>query len=85
MAEPPRRRTSRDPREAAEAAFKKATAPPPPPPERRAHHPAVKEQVTLRIDREVLDFFQKDGPAWQERIVEALRQAAGTNVGALQR
>ena len=30
MAEPPRRRTSRDPREAAEPAFRKATAPPPP-------------------------------------------------------
>ena len=77
MAEPPRRRTSRDPREAAEAAFRKATAPPPPPTERRGAPPGAKEQVTLRIDRDVLDFFQKDGPGWQERIVEALREAAG--------
>ena len=82
MAEPPIRRTSRDPRQAAEAAFKKATAPPPPPPERRAAPPGVKEQVTLRIDRDVLDFFQKDGPAWQERMVQALRQAAGTGGGS---
>jgi hypothetical protein len=29
----------------------------------------------------VLDFFQKDGPGWQERIVEALRQAAGIGGG----
>jgi len=37
----------------------------------------VKEQVTLRIDQEVLEFFQKDGPGWQDRIVDALRLAAG--------
>jgi uncharacterized protein (DUF4415 family) len=77
MAEPPRRRTSRDPREAAEAAFRAVKAPPPFAPERNNALPGVKEQVTLRIDREVLDFFQKDGPGWQDRIVEALRQAAG--------
>lgn len=81
MAEPPRRRASRDPREAAEAAFTKATAPPPLPTERRSPLPGVKEQVTLRIDREVLDFFQKDGPGWQDRIVEALRDAAGVSGG----
>jgi uncharacterized protein (DUF4415 family) len=33
--------------------------------------------VTLRIDRDVLDFFQEEGPGWQERINEALRKAAG--------
>ena len=37
-----------------------------------------KEHVTLRIDRDVLDFFQADGPGWQERIeTRALRKAAG--------
>ena len=77
MAEPPRRRTGGDPREAAEAAFRKATAPPPLSAERKIALPGVKEQVTLRIDREVLDFFQKDGPGWQDRIVEALREVAG--------
>jgi uncharacterized protein (DUF4415 family) len=39
--------------------------------------PGVKEQVTLRIDRDILDFFQEDGPGWQDRIVDALRKAAG--------
>jgi len=33
--------------------------------------------VTLRIDREVLDWFQEGGPGWQNRINEALRKAAG--------
>jgi uncharacterized protein (DUF4415 family) len=82
MAEPPpRRRTGGDPRQAAEAAFRKATAPPPLPADRKIVPPGVREQVTLRIDREVLDFFQKDGPGWQDRIVEALRQAAGVGGG----
>ena len=81
MAEPPRRRSSRDPREAAEAAFRAVKAPPPLTADRRSVVPGVKEQVTLRIDREVLDFFQKDGPGWQDRIVEALREAAGVGSG----
>lgn len=80
MAEPPRRRPGGDPRDAAEAAFRKATAPPPAP-GRKAALPGVKEQVTLRIDQEVLEFFQKDGPGWQDRIVDALRQAAGLGGG----
>jgi uncharacterized protein (DUF4415 family) len=33
--------------------------------------------VSLRIDRDVLDFFQEHGPGWQDRINEALRKAAG--------
>jgi uncharacterized protein (DUF4415 family) len=39
--------------------------------------PGAKEQVSLRIDRDVLDYFQEAGPGWQERINEALRKAAG--------
>jgi len=39
--------------------------------------PLAKEQVTLRIDRDVLDHFQADGPGWQDRINAALRKAAG--------
>ena len=39
--------------------------------------PAAKELVSLRIDRDVLDHFQDAGPGWQERINDALRQAAG--------
>jgi uncharacterized protein (DUF4415 family) len=33
--------------------------------------------LSLRIDRDVLDFFQADGPGWQTRINAALRKAAG--------
>jgi uncharacterized protein (DUF4415 family) len=39
--------------------------------------PGAKEMVSLRIDRDVLDFFQTGGPGWQERINAALRKAAG--------
>jgi uncharacterized protein (DUF4415 family) len=39
--------------------------------------PLAKEQVTLRIDNDVLDYFQADGPGWQDRINAALRKAAG--------
>jgi uncharacterized protein (DUF4415 family) len=78
MAEPPRRRSSRDPREAAEAAFRALKTPPKAPTEQRVVVPGAREQVTLKVDRDVLDFFQADGPGWQDRMVEALRQAAKT-------
>jgi uncharacterized protein (DUF4415 family) len=67
-------------RDAAEAAFKSATTKPVPTVEAAPKPPAVpggKEAVTLRIDRDVLDFFQEGGPGWQDRIVAALRKAAG--------
>jgi uncharacterized protein (DUF4415 family) len=67
-----------DSRTAAEKAFKAATTKHPlelPPKPQTA--PGVKEMVSLRIDRDVLDFFQEDGPGWQERINAALRKAAG--------
>jgi uncharacterized protein (DUF4415 family) len=72
------RRPTYDPRTAAEKAFKAATTKPPPelPPKQLAL-PGAKETVSLRIDRDVLDFFQADGPGWQERINAALRKAAG--------
>ncbi len=67
-----------DSREAAEAAFKAATTKPLEPISTQPSSiPAAKEMVSLRIDREVLDFFQADGPGWQERINAALRKAAG--------
>jgi uncharacterized protein (DUF4415 family) len=37
----------------------------------------VKETVTLRLDQDVLEYFQAEGPGWQERINAALRKAAG--------
>jgi uncharacterized protein (DUF4415 family) len=61
----------------AEDAFKKATTKPAEPAPKKPSIPGAKEMVTLRIDRDVLDFFQEDGPGWQDRINEALRKAAG--------
>ena len=72
-----RPRRPSDPRQAAEAAFKVATTKPPELPPKPLSLPHAKEQVTLRIDRDVLDHFQEDGPGWQERINAALRKAAG--------
>jgi uncharacterized protein (DUF4415 family) len=67
-----------DPRTAAEQAFKAATTKPVEgPPKAPPAVPGVKEQVTLRLDRDVLDFFQEGGPGWQDRINAALRKAAG--------
>jgi len=71
-----RSRRPRDPMKAAEALFA-PKAPEPAAPGRRQSPPQAKETVSLRIDREVLDFFQDDGPGWQERINTALRKAAG--------
>ncbi len=66
-----------DPRAAAEQAFKAATTKPAELPPKPQSLPGAKETVSLRIDRDVLDFFQADGPGWQERIAAALRKAAG--------
>jgi uncharacterized protein (DUF4415 family) len=67
-----------DPRTAAEKAFKAITAPKPAAvPAKPTALPGAKETVSLRIDRDVLDFFQADGPGWQERINAALRKTAG--------
>jgi uncharacterized protein (DUF4415 family) len=64
-------------RDAAEAAFKAATTKPAELPAKKPAIPGVKEQVSLRIDRDVLDYFQEAGPGWQDRINEALRKVAG--------
>jgi uncharacterized protein (DUF4415 family) len=78
MADQPRRpRTLNDARTEAEAAFKRATAKVAPAPAKQAAVPGVREQVTLRIDQDVLEWFQEGGPGWQDRINEALRKAAG--------
>jgi len=67
-----------DPRSAAEQFFKAATTKPiEAPPKAPPAPPGMKETVSLRIDRDVLDFFQEDGPGWQDRINAALRKAAG--------
>jgi uncharacterized protein (DUF4415 family) len=78
MADQPRRpRTLNDARTEAEAAFKKTTTKVPDLPPRKTALPSVKEQVSLRIDQDVLEHFQEGGPGWQDRINDALRKAAG--------
>ena len=77
MSRSPGGRRPSDPLKAAEAAFKKVTTKPVEASPKAAAIPGVKEAVTLRIDQDVLEFFQADGPGWQERINAALRKAAG--------
>jgi uncharacterized protein (DUF4415 family) len=79
VARPPFRRST-DPFAVAEAAFKAATtkpAAPAPAAPKPAAIPGVKEQVTLRLDQEVLHRFQEEGPGWQDRMNAALRKALG--------
>ena len=69
-----------DSRAAAEAAFKAATAKKPEGPAETPREnavPGAKETVALRIDRDVLDHFQAEGPGWQDRINAALRKVVG--------
>ena len=78
MPDQPRRpRTLSDARTEAEAAFKKVTAKVADAPPKKNAIPGVKEQVTLRIDQDVLEYFRATGPGWQDRINDALRKAAG--------
>jgi uncharacterized protein (DUF4415 family) len=73
-----RNRRAPDARKAAEAAFKAVTAKKPEGPLPQAPSlPGVKEMVSLRIDKDVLEHFQKDGAGWQDRMNAALREAAG--------
>ena len=47
-------------------------------PRGRGHQKApTKSQVTLRLDREVIAHFQREGPGWQTRINAALRRVIG--------
>ena len=71
------RRHTSDSRSEAEKAFKAATTKPPDLPPKAPALPHVKHTVTLRIDQDVLDYFQQDGIGWQDRINAALRKAAG--------
>jgi len=71
------RRPTFDSRSEAEKAFKTVTTKPADLPPKAPSLPGTKEMVSLRIDRDVLDFFQEDGPGWQDRINAALRKVAG--------
>ena len=78
MPDQPRRpRTLNDARTEAENAFKRTTTKVVEGPPKQAAVPGVREQVTLRIDQDVLEYFQEGGPGWQDRINEALRKVAG--------
>lgn len=84
MVNPPRRPTN--PMAAAEAAFKPVKKPVPTPAREASATPNVRELVSIRIDRAVLDYFQEDGPGWQDRINDALRRlVAGKPVAASDR
>lgn len=43
----------------------------------RPRSPDPKQQVTLRLDRAVLDKFRATGKGWQSRINSELRKALG--------
>lgn len=66
-----------DPRSSAEAAFRSVTSAKIEGPPSARPAPGAREQVTLRIDCDVLEHFQADGAGWQDRINAALRKAAG--------
>ncbi|GHA21301.1 hypothetical protein GCM10007989_15740 [Devosia pacifica] len=74
MAYPPRRHTSAT--EKAEALFKAATTKPADAKPKANVIPQGKEQVSIRIDHDVLAYFQDEGAGWQDRINSALRKAA---------
>jgi uncharacterized protein (DUF4415 family) len=69
-----RRRRGNSALDTAEAAFKAATKKPVEPLPKSPSLPGVKELVSLRIDRDILDHFQEAGPGWQDRINDALRK-----------
>ncbi|XKM43315.1 BrnA antitoxin family protein (plasmid) [Rhizobium ruizarguesonis] len=72
MANSPRRPVN--PMDAAEALFKPAKKKPEPAVERPTL-PNTKELVSLKIDSDVLAYFQEDGPGWQDRINDILLAA----------
>jgi uncharacterized protein (DUF4415 family) len=72
MANPPRRPLN--PMDAAEALFKPGKKVVAPALERPAL-PNTKELVSLKIDSDVLAYFQQDGPGWQDRVNDTLRIA----------
>jgi uncharacterized protein (DUF4415 family) len=67
-----------DPRKAAEAVFSSAKKSEPAKESTQAPIiPGAKEQVTLRLDKDVVEYFQSEGSGWQGRMNDALRRAAG--------
>jgi uncharacterized protein (DUF4415 family) len=75
MSRPPAGRRPMGARDAAEAAFKSATTKPIVEPTAARPLPGVREQVSLRIDQDVLEHYRAMGRDWQEKINEALRRS----------
>jgi len=73
MSRPPRRPLN--PHDAAEALFKPAKKIVAPAPVERTVLPNVKEIVSLKLDSDVIAYFQADGPGWQDRMNQILRAA----------
>ena len=73
MANPPRRPVSAI--DAAEALFKPAKKVAAAPAVERPALPNTKELVSIKIDSDVLAYFQEAGPGWQDRINDTLRAA----------
>lgn len=73
MSRPPRRPVN--PMDAAEALFKPAKKVAPAPAVERPALRGVKELVSLKLDSDILAYFQADGAGWQDRINDALRAA----------
>ncbi len=62
--------------ESAEAVFKPAAPKVESPPTPKAI-PGARETVSLRLDADVLEHFQAQGPGWQDRLNATLRKAVG--------
>ncbi|MBV9752429.1 MAG: BrnA antitoxin family protein [Hyphomicrobiales bacterium] len=77
MLPPGKSRRGESTRDAAEAVFKSVTKKPVEAVPSAPRIPGVKELISLRIDQDVLEYFQEGGPGWQERINEALRRVMG--------
>ena len=77
MQDRPRRTMSS--RDAAEAMFKAATKPAeaPLPVLKKPAVPGAKEQVSLRLDREVPDYFGRAGQGWQTASTKRCAKSAG--------
>jgi uncharacterized protein (DUF4415 family) len=73
MANPPRRPVSA--MDAVEALFKPARKVAAAPAVERPAVPNTRELVSIKIDSDVLAYFQEAGPGWQDRINDTLRAA----------
>jgi uncharacterized protein (DUF4415 family) len=49
--------------------------------ERGVFYKPIKQQLTLRIDADVVDWFKQQGEGYQSRINAALREHVGRKVG----